>query len=59
MNTYLYPRNLPNPPPPEPTPELQERYLSTLASDKEREAAKKIIKDYSSQRLITFRTTTL
>jgi len=44
---------------PEPTPELQERYLSTLASDKEREAAKKIIKDYSSQRLITFRTTTL
>ena len=44
---------------PEPTPELQERYLSTLASDKEREEAEKIIKDYSSQRLITFRTTTL
>ena len=44
---------------PEPTPELQERYLSTLATEKEREAAQNIIKDYSSQRLITFRTTTL
>ncbi|UCE62551.1 MAG: hypothetical protein JSU59_06570 [Nitrospirota bacterium] len=44
---------------PEPTPELQERYLSTLATEKEREAAEKIIKDYSSQRLITFRITTL
>jgi hypothetical protein len=44
---------------PAPTPELQERYLSTLATEKEREAAEKIIKDYSSQRLITFRTTTL
>ena len=44
---------------PEPTPELQERYLSTLATEKDREAAEKIIKDYSSQRLITFRTTTL
>ena len=44
---------------PEPTPELQDRYLATLATDKEREAAQKIIKDYSSERLITFRTTKL
>jgi hypothetical protein len=44
---------------PKPTPELQERYLSTLATEKEREAAQNIIKDYSSQRLITFRITTL
>ena len=44
---------------PEPSQELKERYLSTLSTDKERQAAEKIIKDYSSQRLLTFRTKNL
>ena len=44
---------------PKPSQELKERYLSTLSTDKERQAAEKIIKDYSSERLLTFRTKTL
>ena len=44
---------------PEPTQELKDRYLSTLSDDKERQAAVKIIEDYASQRLLTFRTKTL
>ena len=34
---------------------LIDQYLATLATDREKETAKKIIADYSSQRLLTFR----
>lgn len=44
---------------PEPSPDLLNRYLETLASEKERDAAEKVITDYSSTRLLTFRTITL
>ena len=44
---------------PEPTQEVKESYLSTLSSDEERQAAETIIKDYSSPRLLTFRTKAL
>ena len=41
---------------PEPGRLLIDRYLATLETDREKETAKKIIADYSSQRLLTFRT---
>ncbi|HBP86621.1 MAG TPA: multiheme c-type cytochrome [Nitrospirales bacterium] len=41
---------------PEPSKDLTKKFLESLASDKEREAAERIIKDYSSPRLLTFRT---
>ena len=44
---------------PEPSPDLKGRYLQTLSNDKERQAAEKVITDYSSTRLLTFRTMTL
>ena len=44
---------------PEPSSELKDRYLQTLSTDKERQAAEKVITDYSSTRLLTFRTMTL
>ena len=44
---------------PEPSQKLKDRYLSTLSTDKERQSAEQIIKDYSSTRLLTFRTKTL
>ena len=40
---------------PKPSKELQAQYLATLSSDKEKHAAQKIIQDYSSERLLTFR----
>jgi nitrate/TMAO reductase-like tetraheme cytochrome c subunit len=44
---------------PEPSPALQERYLATLAGEKERTDATKLIKEYSQPRVLTFRTKTL
>ena len=41
---------------PEPSKDLATKFLESLATDKEREAAERIIKDYSSPRLLTFRT---
>lgn len=41
---------------PEPEPELKERYLATLATDKERERALNLIKEYTLPRVLTFRT---
>jgi cytochrome c554/c'-like protein len=44
---------------PEPTPVLKDAYLATLPSDKDREKAEAIIKDYATPRLLTFRTMNL
>jgi hypothetical protein len=44
---------------PEPSKELTTQFLATLPSDKERETAESIIKNYSSPRLLTFRTMNL
>ena len=44
---------------PEPTKELIAQFFETLATDKEREIAESLIKDYSSPRLLTFRTMNL
>ncbi len=44
---------------PEPEPELKERYFSTLANEKEREAATKLLKEYTQPRVLTFRTKSL
>jgi hypothetical protein len=44
---------------PEPSKELTTQFLKTLSTDKERETAENIIKDYSSPRLLTFRTMNL
>ena len=44
---------------PKPSADLLNRYLQTLSSDKERKAAEKVVTDYSSTRLLTFRTMTL
>jgi len=40
---------------PRPSKELQAQYLATLSSDHDKQAAQKIIEEYSSQRLLTFR----
>ncbi|MGH7255705.1 MAG: multiheme c-type cytochrome [Nitrospirales bacterium] len=44
---------------PEPSPKLKERYFATLGSDKEREAADKLINEYTQPRVLTFRTKSL
>jgi hypothetical protein len=44
---------------PEPTPGLKDSYLATLPTDKDREKAETIIKDYAAPRLLTFRTMNL
>ena len=44
---------------PEPIPVLKDAYLATLATDKDREKAEAIIKDYATPRLLTFRTMNL
>ncbi len=44
---------------PEPSKELAAKYLETLPTEKERTKAESIIKDYSTPRLLTFRTLTL
>jgi hypothetical protein len=44
---------------PEPAPDLKERYLATLPTDKDREAAAKLIQEYIQPRLLTFRTRAL
>ncbi len=44
---------------PEPSPDLMSKYLKTLSNDKERLAAEKVITDYTSTRLLTFRTMNL
>ncbi|MDH5427545.1 MAG: cytochrome c family protein [Nitrospirota bacterium] len=44
---------------PTPTEELKAAYLATLPTDKDREKAEAIIQDYSSPRLLTFRTMNL
>lgn len=41
---------------PEPGQDLVDRYLATLETEREKDTAIKIIADYSSQRLLTFRT---
>ena len=44
-----------------PTPDaaLRDKYLATLPSDKERDAAKKILDDYTQPRVLTYRAKTL
>lgn len=44
---------------PTPEPALRDKYLSTLASDKEREEAKKILSEYTQPRILTYRTKSL
>jgi len=40
---------------PRPSKELQDKYFATLSSAKEKQTAQKIIEDYASERLLTFR----
>ena len=44
---------------PTPEPALKEKYLATLATDKERESAQKIFDEYTQPRLLTYRAKTL
>ncbi|MBX3302588.1 MAG: hypothetical protein KF693_10270 [Nitrospira sp.] len=44
---------------PMPTPELQQTYLDSLATDVEREEAKKIIREYTQRHFLTYRVTSL
>ena len=44
---------------PAPDQALKDRYLATLGSDKEREAAKKILDEYTQPRMLTYRAKTL
>jgi hypothetical protein len=44
---------------PTPEPALKEKYLATLATDKERESAKMIFDEYTQPRLLTYRAKTL
>ncbi len=44
---------------PEPESALKDRYLSTLANDQERGAAKKIIEEYTHPRVLTYRAKSL
>lgn len=44
---------------PTPEPVLKEKYLASLATDKERESAKKILDEYTQPRLLTYRAKTL
>ena len=43
---------------PTPEPALKEKYLATLATDKERESAKMIFDEYTQPRLLTYRAKT-
>lgn len=44
---------------PEPSQQLKEQYLATLENDADKQKVNDIIADYSSQRLLTFRTKSL
>jgi hypothetical protein len=44
---------------PEPSPALRDKYLATLASDKERAEAVKLLLEYAQPRVLTFRTKAL
>jgi hypothetical protein len=44
---------------PTPGPALKEKYLATLATDKDRESAKKIFDEYTQPRLLTYRAKSL
>jgi hypothetical protein len=44
---------------PEPSPALRDKYLATLASDKERAEAAKLLQEYAQPRVLTFRTKAL
>jgi nitrate/TMAO reductase-like tetraheme cytochrome c subunit len=44
---------------PAPDPALRDKYLATLASDKEREEAKKILGEYTQPRMLTYRAKSL
>ncbi|ALA60007.1 multiheme c-type cytochrome [Nitrospira moscoviensis] len=44
---------------PTPEPALRDKYLATLASDKEREEAKKILSEYTQPRMLTYRAKSL
>lgn len=44
---------------PHPDPKLKERYLASLSNEKDREAAAKIIREYTQPRLLTFRSKSL
>ena len=44
---------------PEPSPGLQEKYLATLADEKARAEAVKLLQEYSQPRVLTFRTKAL
>jgi Cytochrome c554 and c-prime len=44
---------------PTPEPALKEKYLAALATDKERESAKKIFDEYTQPRLLTYRAKSL
>ncbi len=44
---------------PTPEPALKEKYLATLATDKERESARKVFEEYTQPRLLTYRAKTL
>ena len=44
---------------PTPDPALKDKYLATLGSDKEREAAKGILDEYAKSRVLTYRVKTL
>ncbi len=44
---------------PTPEPSLRDKYLATLANDKERESAKKILEEYTQPRILTYRAKTL
>jgi hypothetical protein len=44
---------------PEPSPELQEKYLATLPDEKARAEAVKLLQEYSQPRVLTFRTKSL
>lgn len=44
---------------PNPAPALKDRYLATLPADKDREAASRLIQEYTQPRVLTFRTKAL
>jgi hypothetical protein len=44
---------------PEPGAELKNRYLATIPKEKARQEATRIIEEYTSYRLLTFRTKSL
>ena len=44
---------------PTPEPALKDKYLATLANDKERDSAKKILEEYTQPRVLTYRAKTL